>query len=73
MSKQAVSDVQRVQEEQKRRSQNFSGLGIACFPFKTNERIKRHKLLFGTLNSGDTEIRTETADINDALLKKKES
>ena len=69
VAERAVSDVQRVQDQQ-RRSSSFSGSGISFLPSDNNELIKRHKLLFGALNSGNTGVLNEITAINDILLAK---
>ena len=70
MAERAVSDVQRVQDQQRRRSSSFSGIGIAFLPSDIFELIKRHKLLFGALNSGNTGVLNEITSINDIFLAK---
>ena len=71
MAGQRVSNVQRVQNQQRRRSLSVSGEGIAFLPSDINELIKRHKLLFGALNSGNTGVLNEITAINDILLANK--
>ena len=70
VAERAVSDVQRVQDQQRRKSSSFSGSGISFLPSDINEFIKRHKLLFGALNSGNTGVLNEITAINDILLAK---
>ena len=66
MAEQAVSDVQRVQAQQ-RISSSFSGMGPASLPSDINELVKWHKLLFGALNSGNTGVLYEISTIIDIL------
>ena len=58
------------QDQQRRRSSSFSGSGISFLPSDINELIKRHKLLLGALNSGNTGVLNEVTAINDILLAK---
>ena len=54
MEEQAISDVQRVPAQQRKKSSSFLGMGVAFLPSDINKLVKKHKLLFRALNSGNT-------------------
>ena len=43
---------------------------LLFLPSNANELVKRHKLLFEALNSGNTRVLNEIIAINDILLEK---
>ena len=72
LARKATEDIKRTRgEQQRRRSVSLSGpsgSGLIIIPSNINELVKRHQLLLGSYEAGNTGVYNEIQAINDRLF-----